>query len=72
MQAQPLLVLGEAVVVPIMPTVDWQWDSHTPWVPVGGRYQGAALRVGEGRVAVFREAAMFTAQLLGQKRSPWG
>ena len=66
-KAQPLLALSEDVVS-IMPTVAWQWDFNTPRVPVGGRYQGAALRVGEGRVAVFGEATMFTAQLVGPER----
>jgi hypothetical protein len=66
-KAQPLLVLGEDVGS-LMPTVAWQWDSKTPRVPVGGRYQGAALRVGEGRVAAFGGATMFTAQLVGPER----
>ena len=60
--AQPLLILGPDVVS-IMPTVAWQWDSTTPRIPVGGWYQGAVMRAGKGRVAVFGEAAMFTAQL---------
>ncbi len=69
--AQPLFVLG-ADVVSIMPGVAWEWGSETPRVPVKGWYQGAALRVGEGRVAVFGEAAMFTAQLVGPERRPKG
>jgi hypothetical protein len=68
---QSLLVL-DADVVSIMPTVAWQWDSKTPRVPVGGWYQGAALRVGSGQVAVFGEAAMFSAQLVGPERTPMG
>src|SRR3712207_8514159 len=55
-----------------MATSAWQWDSNTPRIPVGGWYQGAALRVGQGRVAVFGEAAMFTAQLSGPERQPMG
>jgi hypothetical protein len=68
---QPLLVLGDDVVS-IMATRAWQWDSNTPRIPAGGWYQGAALRVGQGRVAVFGEAAMFTAQLRGPERIPMG
>ena len=68
-KAQPLLVLGEDVVS-IIPTVAWQWNFNTPRVPVGGWYQGAALSVGEGRVAVVGEAAMFTSQLVGPERRP--
>jgi hypothetical protein len=33
-------------------------------VPAAGMYQGAVFRYGEGRVAVFGEAAMFSAQKL--------
>ena len=69
--AQPLLILGSDIVS-IMPTVAWQFTPETPRVPVGGWYQGAVLRLGEGRVAVFGEAAMFSAQLWGPKREPFG
>lgn len=41
-------------------------------VPVSGRLQGAVLAVGKGKVAVFGEAAMFSAQLSGPDRSPMG
>jgi hypothetical protein len=69
--AQPLLILGSDVVS-IMPTVAWQFAPETPRVPVGGWYQGAVLRFGDGRVAAFGEAAMFSAQLRGRKREPMG
>ncbi len=68
---QPLLIFGSDVVS-IMPTVAWQFTPETPRVPVGGWYQGAVLRFGDGRVAVFGEAAMFSAQLRGRKREPMG
>ena len=60
--AQPLLIFGPDVVS-IMATQAGKWDSRTPRIPVGGWYQGAVMRAGEGRVAVFGEAAMFTAQI---------
>jgi hypothetical protein len=41
-------------------------------VPIAGWCQGAVLKVGNGRVAVFGEAAMFSAQLAGPKRQPMG
>jgi hypothetical protein len=69
--AQPLLILGDDVVS-IMPTVAWQFTPETRRVPVAGWYQGAALHFGEGRVAVFGEAAMFSAQLAGPDRTPMG
>jgi hypothetical protein len=37
-----------------------------------GLRQGAALQFGNGRVAVFGEAAMFTAQLSGPEARPLG
>jgi hypothetical protein len=47
-------------------------DPDSPRVPIKGWYQGAAVRVGKGRVAVFGEAAMFSAQLAGPQKSPMG
>ncbi len=41
-------------------------------VPVAGWCQGAVFQYGWGRVAVFGEAAMFTAQLAGDERKPMG
>jgi hypothetical protein len=41
-------------------------------VPVAGWCQGAVMEVGNGRVAVFGEAAMFSAQLAGPKQQPMG
>jgi hypothetical protein len=50
----------------LMPTVAWEFDEDTRELPVHGWYQGAVSKVGRGRVAVFGEAAMFTAQWAGQ------
>jgi hypothetical protein len=41
-------------------------------VPGAGLLQGAVLSHGRGRVAVFGEAAMFSAQLAGPNRNPMG
>lgn len=41
-------------------------------VLVSGRLQGAVLTFGKGRVAVFGEAAMFSAQLTGPDKAPMG
>ncbi len=43
-----------------------------PKVPIEGWVQAGLLTVGTGRVAVFGEAAMFSAQLAGAKESPMG
>ncbi len=40
--------------------------------PAGGRTQGLAFEHGNGRVVVMGEAAMFTAQVAGPRRSPMG
>jgi hypothetical protein len=41
-------------------------------VPIEGWCQGAVMKRGRGRVAVFGEAGMFTAQLAGPKKRPMG
>jgi len=43
-----------------------------PKVPIEGWCQGAVMKVGKGRVAVFGEAAMFSAQLAGPQRRQMG
>ncbi len=43
-----------------------------PEVPIDGWCQGAIVNVGEGRAAVFGEAAMFSAQLGGPNKIPVG
>ena len=68
--AQPLLVFGPDVVS-IMATRAWTWNSSTPRIPVGGGPQGAVMRAGQGRVAVFGEAAMFTAQKQRLQDGTW-
>ena len=69
--AQPLLVLGPSVSS-FMTSVAGQITDVTPRIPVGGWYQGAVIRFGKGRVGVFGEAAMFSAQLAGPNRGPMG
>ena len=68
---QPLLVLGPSVVS-IITTTSGEMTKDTPRVPVNGWYQGAVLRSGKGRVAVFGEAAMFSAQLAGPEKRQMG
>jgi hypothetical protein len=54
------------------PEQAWQFREATPRKNIEGWFQGATLTVGKGRVAVFGEAAMFTAQLAGPNRLPVG
>lgn len=67
----PLMTLRSNVVL-MMPEVAWQFSKLTPRVSASGMLQGAAVSFGRGRVAVFGEAAMFTAQLAGPERRPAG
>ena len=61
-EATPLLTFGSDVIA-LYPEVFAQFDENTRRHSAEGWYQGAVLERGQGRVAVFGEAAMFTAQL---------
>lgn len=69
--AQPLLTLAPGTVM-LLPEVAWQFSAQTRRERVGGQLHGAVLRHGRGRVAVFGEAAMFSAQRAGPQRNPMG
>lgn len=60
--ARPLLVLTGAYEV-FMPQTAWVFTPQTPRTSGRGLLQGAVMPVGRGRVAVFGEAAMFSAQI---------
>jgi hypothetical protein len=70
-QARPLLRLDARYEV-LLPEVAWEFSDETPRVSGADRLQGAVLEVGRGRVAVFGEAAMFTAQVAGPQLTPTG
>lgn len=59
---QPLMFMPDDWEV-LLPTIAWQFDEGTPAVSARGLIQGGVIRFGSGRVAVFGEAAMFTAQI---------
>jgi hypothetical protein len=61
---------GEALLV--FGPQTYSYSGQNEPVPVTGHLQGAVLRYKQGRVAVFGEAAMFTAQLTGEDRHPMG
>lgn len=67
----PILVLGPQFVS-VKPKVIGRADPNTPKEPVGGWLQGAVFPYGKGRVAIFGEAAMFSAQLAGPNKQPVG
>ena len=56
----------------LLPEVAWQFSPLTPRTRADGMLHGAVLRHGRGRVDVFGEAAMFSAQLAGPQRRPMG
>jgi len=58
---QPLMHMPDDWEV-LLPTEAWEHSESTPSVSARGLIQGGVLRFGSGRVAVFGEAAMFTAQ----------
>lgn len=61
-QATPIVVLDDRYTV-LFPRVAWEFDKDTPRIPASGLAQGASLQFGKGRMVVFGEAAMFTAQI---------
>lgn len=60
--AQPLMIFGDRAWL-LMPTKAGRYSEQTPRLSASGMFQGATLLYGSGRVAVFGEAAMFTAKL---------
>lgn len=55
-----------------LPAVAWAFSDSTAEIRGDDLLQGALLRVGRGRVAVFGEAAMFSAQRKGPERVQMG
>lgn len=63
--ATPVLMFGDEDLC-LKPEVAWQFDDSTEKIMLKGFYQGAIMPSGKGKVAVFGEAGMFTAQKLIQ------
>ncbi len=70
-KAQPLLVLRDGDRL-LLPEVAFKFSDSTPRIPAAHLLQGAIVYHGQGRVAAFGEAAMFTAQVAGPDRRPMG
>lgn len=66
-----MLVLPDGTQL-LMPEVAWDFSAQTQRRDASGQLQGAALKVGRGRIAAFGEAGMFTAQLSEQTGQPVG
>lgn len=61
-KAISLLTLGDEAVS-VIPTIPFKINSQTPRVSMKGWSQGAILKIGKGRVAVFSEGMMFSSQV---------
>lgn len=60
--AESILTFKENVIS-MMPDTAWKFNKDTPRIPIKEWSQGAILKQAKGRVAVFGEAGMFTAQM---------
>lgn len=69
--AQPLITLPRGYVL-VEPAQARAGVDPSTLPSAEGMLQGAALRVGKGRVAVMAEAAMFSSQLQGPEKRPMG
>ena len=65
--ATPVMVFNKNFVN-MLPDTAWVFDEKTPVLNAAGLSQGAYKSFGKGKVAVFGEAAMFTAQLAGPEQ----
>jgi hypothetical protein len=70
-EATPILTFGPNWMS-FEPDTAWVFNDKTRRIPVKGWSQGAFMKYGQGRIAVFGEAAMFSAQLAGPDRIPAG
>lgn len=70
-QAMPVLALNDSYTL-LSPEVAWDFIESTPYRSAAGYYQLAGLEYGKGKVFISGEAAMFSAQLAGQDRTPTG
>lgn len=70
-EATSLFVLGKGFLS-LEPKVAWQFPPETPKPDVSGWSQGAVVKISRGRLAVFGEAAMFSAQIAGPEKRPMG
>ena len=71
LRAEPVLVLRDGYQL-LLPEVAFQFSERTPRISATSLLQGAVVYHGQGRVAVFGEAAMFSAQVVGPDKRPIG
>ena len=66
-EAQPILQFKKDFIN-LLPDTAWVFNEKTTMYSVNDWYQGAYKIHGKGRIVVFGEAAMFSAQLAGPKK----
>lgn len=69
--ATPVLVLNNNFIA-FMPDTAWSFNDETKKISVAGWSQGAVENFGNGKVAMWGEAAMFSAQVAGQNKTKFG
>lgn len=65
--AIPIMVFKEGDFS-LEPHMAWQFETNTDTLKIDGYAQGALQNYGKGKVAVFGEAAMFTAQIINTEQ----
>lgn len=58
--------------ISLMPDTAWNFKDDTPQISIAGWSQGAVKNFGKGKVAVWGEAAMFSAQIAGNNNRKVG
>ncbi|MEM9328661.1 MAG: DUF4350 domain-containing protein [Bacteroidota bacterium] len=69
--ATPILVFDKRSLM-LMCDTAWQFNSNTEVINIEGWSQGAYKKVGKGRVVVFGEASLFSAQVQGPEKRKMG
>ena len=69
--ASTLIALNDGYTL-LEPDTAWRFNESTRERKGAGWYQAAVVNQGRGRVAIFGEAAMFSAQLAGPQAEPTG
>ncbi len=70
--ATTILVFGANSVSVETKKASERTSETSPKIPIAGWCQGVVMKVGNGRLAVFGEAAMFSAQRYGGQQRPMG
>lgn len=68
--AKPLMTFTKPAIA-LMPGKSFQFNESTPEISATGWHQAATLEMDQGRVVVFGEAGMFTAQIDSDANEVW-